>query len=52
MNTNFVVNDYVLIWNLLFRASISETIYKLKQKIWDTYKNEYNAIFRDKSQIM
>lgn len=52
MNTNFVVNDYVLIWNLLFGASISETIYKLKQKIWDTYKNEYNAIFRDKSQIM
>ena len=52
MNTNFIVNDYVLIWNLLFGASISETIYKLKQKIWDTYRNEYNSIFKDKDQIV
>ena len=48
MNTKFIVNDYILIWNLLFGASISEPIYKLKQKIWDTYKNEYNATFKDK----
>ena len=52
MNTNFIVNDYALIWNLLFGASISETIYKLKQKIWDNYRNEYNAIFKDKELIM
>ena len=52
MNTNFIVNDYVLIWNLLFGASISETIYKLKQKIWDTYRTEYNDIFKDKMQIV
>lgn len=52
MNVNFIVNDYVLIWNLLFGASISESIYKLKQKLWDNYKNEYNAVFQDKEQIM
>ena len=52
MNTNFIVNDYILIWNLLFGASISETIYKLKQKIWDNYRNEYNAIFKDKELIV
>ena len=52
MNTKFIVNDYVLIWNLLFGASISEPIYKLKQKIWDTYKNEYNATFKDKLEIL
>ncbi|MBQ9019266.1 MAG: hypothetical protein IJ097_03010 [Bacilli bacterium] len=52
MNTKFIVNDYVLIWNLLFGASISEQIYKLKQKIWDTYKNEYNATFKDKNEIL
>ncbi len=52
MNTNFIVNDYILIWNLLFGASISETIYKLKQKIWDNYRNEYNAIFKDKELII
>lgn len=42
MNLKFVVNDYVLIWNLLFQASISENIHKFKQKIWINYKNEYN----------
>lgn len=52
MNTKFIVNDYVLIWNLLFGASISETIYQLKQKIWDTYRVEYNAIFKDKEQML
>ena len=52
MNTKFIVNDYVLIWNLLFGASISEPIYKLKQKIWDAYKNEYNATFKDKLEIL
>ncbi len=52
MNANFIVNDYVLIWNLLFGASISETMYKLKQKIWDMYRTEYNEIFKDKNQIM
>ena len=52
MNANFIVNDYVLIWNLLFQASISENIYKLKQKIWDTYKNEYNALYKDKKTLV
>ena len=52
MNTKFIVNDYILIWNLLFGASISEPIYKLKQKIWDTYKNEYNSTFKDKLEIL
>ena len=52
MNTNFVVNDYILIWNLLFGTSITESIYKLKQKIWKNYKNEYNSIFKDKDEIL
>lgn len=52
MNTKFIVNDYALIWNLLFQASISETIYKLKQKLWNTYKNEYNITFQDKDLII
>lgn len=52
MNTKFIVNDYVLIWNLLFGASISEPIYKLKQKIWDAYRDEYNSTFKDKLEIL
>ena len=52
METKFIVNDYALIWNLLFQASISENIYKLKQKLWNTYKNEYNDTYKDKLDIM
>lgn len=52
MNVKFIVNDYALIWNLLFQASISEKIYSLKQKLWETYKNEYNKTFKDKELIM
>ena len=52
MKVKFIVNDYNLIWNLLFRASISENIHKLKQKLWDTYKNEYNIAYNDKIKIL
>lgn len=52
MNAKFIVNDYALIWNLLFQASISESLSKLKAKLWDTYKNEYNQTFSDKMDIM
>ena len=52
MNTKFIVNDYAIIWNLLFQASISESIYKLKQKLWDAYKAEYNETYNDKEAIL
>lgn len=52
MNLKFVVNDYVLIWNLLFQSSISEKIHKLKQKLWINYKKEYNNTYRDKELML
>ena len=52
MNLKFAVNDYVLIWNLLFQASVSEEIHKLKQKLWLNYKNEYNKLYKDKELIL
>lgn len=52
MNLKFVVNDYVLIWNLLFQASISESVHQLKQRIWTNYKSEYNKTFKDHIKIL
>lgn len=52
MNIKFIVNDYILIWNLLFRPSISEAIQKLKQKLWVNYKNEYNNAYKDKNIML
>lgn len=52
MKLNFMVNDYILIWNILFQASVSEPIYKLKQKLWLTYKEEYNNTYKDRVTIL
>lgn len=52
MNLKFIVNDYILIWNLLFQASISPDVHKLKQKLWVNYKNEYNMTFKDRSIML
>lgn len=52
MNVKFFVNDYILVWNLLFQASISEQIYNLKQKLWANFRTEYNNTYRDKSLIL
>ena len=52
MNLKFIVNDYILIWNLLFRASVSESIHNIKQKIWFNYKKEYNETLNDLPLIL
>jgi len=52
MNTKFIVNDYILIWNLLFQASISENVLNLKQYLWDNYKKKYNETYNDKALIL
>lgn len=52
MDIKFIVDDFVLIWNLLFQASISDSIYKLKQKLWLNYKNEYNDLYKEKNFIL
>ena len=52
MNIKFMVNDDMLIWTLLFQASISESIHKLKQKLWFNYKEQYNNAYHDKELIL
>ena len=52
MNLKFVVNDYVVIWNLLFQSSISESIHQLKQKLWKNHKEEYNLTYKDNLVIL
>ena len=52
MNLNFVLNDYILIWNLLFRASISSNIQDFKQKLWKNYRHSYNDLFKEEEHIL
>ena len=52
MNLNFVLNDYVLIWNLLFGASISSNIQIFKQKLWKNYRHSYNDLYKEEELIL
>ena len=52
MNIDFIVNDYALIWAILFQASISDSIHKFKQRIWLNYKEEYNKAYKDKEAFL
>lgn len=52
MDIKFLTNDYILVWNLLFGASISEGVHKFKQKLWVNYKRQYNGIMNDNVEIL
>lgn len=52
MNVNFIVNDYVLAWNLLFRPSISEDIQGLKTRLWNNYSKEYMALEKENVEML
>lgn len=52
MRLNFQTNDYLLIWNLLYGASISPRVHSFKQKLWTTYKKQYNSGFKDKEEML
>lgn len=52
MNLNFVLNDYILIWNLLFQASFSQSLQKYKQQLWKNYKSSYNALYKEQIAIL
>ena len=52
MNLKFMVNDYVLIWNLYFKHPLVKEFINLKQKLWLNYKKEYNNTYRDKELML
>jgi hypothetical protein len=52
MNVEFVTNDYLLAWNLLFRPSISEEIQKLKERLWKNYPELYMKLEKENVEIL
>jgi hypothetical protein len=52
MNIQFIVNDYLLAWNLLFRPSVSEDIQKLKERLWKNYPKEYMKLEKENVEIL
>lgn len=52
MKVEFVVNDYLLAWNLLFRPSISEDIQTMKERLWKNYPKQYMKMERENVEIL
>lgn len=52
MNLEFSVNEYILAWYLLYGASLSKEIDKLRKGLWNKYKKEYNLYYKDKSEMI
>ena len=52
MNVEFVLNDYILAWNLLFRPSINEDIQKLKERLWSNYPKQYLRLEKENVELL
>lgn len=52
MKLQFIVNDYLLAWNLLFRPSVSENVQKLKEKLWKNYSKDYMKLEKENVEIL
>ncbi len=52
MNVEFVTNDYLLAWNLLFRPSISKEMHKLKERLWKNHPDEYMKLQKENVEIL
>ena len=52
MNVKFIVNEYTLVWYLLFQQSISVKLNNYKQKLWNNFQNEYIHLEKEKQLIL
>ena len=52
MNVKFNVNEYTLVWYLLFQQSISVKLNNYKQKLWNNFQNEYIHLEKEKQLIL
>lgn len=52
MKINFISNDYLLAWQLLFGPSISEESFRYKQRLWLTYKKEYSLLGEENDIVL
>lgn len=52
MRLHFSTNDYLLTWNLLFGSSFSEEVHTFKQRLYKTYRNQYNRLEKDKNEML
>lgn len=52
MNIEFIVNDYLLAWYLLFKPSFCDEVQSLKERLWKNYKKEYIKLQKENIEIL
>lgn len=52
MDIEFIVNDYLLAWYLLFKPSYSSEVQSLKEKLWKNYKKQYSKLQTENVEIL
>lgn len=52
MRLNFITNDYLLTWNLLYGSSFSEAVHTYKQKLYMSHRKQYNDLSKDKKEML
>ena len=52
MNIEFLTNDYLLAWNLLFKPSFCEEVQKLKEKLWQNFPKQYMKMEKENIEIL
>lgn len=52
MNIEFLTNDYLLAWNLLFKPSFSEEVQTLKEKLWQNFPKQYMKMEKENIEIL
>lgn len=52
MNIEFMTNDYLLAWYLLFKPSFSEDMQKLKVKLYQNYGKQYMKLEKENIEIL
>ena len=52
MNVEFVVNDYLLAWNILFKPSISEELQLLRERLWKNHSKLYMKLEKENVEIL
>ncbi len=52
MNIEFVTNDYLLAWYLLFKPSFSEEVQQLKVRLYQNYGKQYMNLEKENVEIL
>ncbi len=52
MDIEFVINDYLLAWYLLFKPSFCEEVQELKEKLWNAYRTQYTNMQKENIEIL